>query len=105
MPRPLQHLRRFFQRELLVRLLFRCEVGYLPACELGDAGEHVAQILMQSDASSSATFYDCVYHGVRRQKLAILDRHERLGVERKRQRTIYFRGCIEAKDRIADSEF
>ena len=36
-PRHLQHLRRLFQRELLVRLLFRGEVGDLPAFGLADA--------------------------------------------------------------------
>ena len=56
MPRHLQHLRRIFQRELLVRPLSRREFGNLPVCGLGDAGEHVAQILMRIDTASAATF-------------------------------------------------
>ena len=63
MPRHLQHLRRLFQRELLVRPLFWGEFGYLPACGLGDAGEHVAQILMRIDAAPPATFDNRVDHG------------------------------------------
>ena len=66
MPRHLQHLRRLFQRELLVRPLFWGEFGYLPACGLGDAGEHVAQILMRIDTASAATFDNRVDHGADR---------------------------------------
>ena len=63
MPRPLQHLRHLFQREFLFRPLFRREFGDLPVCALGDAGEHVAQILMGIDATPAATFDNRVDHG------------------------------------------
>ncbi len=69
MPRPLQHLRRLFQQELLVRPLFGSEVGDLPVCGLGDAGEHVSQILVRIDASSPATFDD----GSQRGRALIVD--------------------------------
>jgi len=63
MPRDLQHLRRIFQRELLFCPLFRREFGNLPVCALGDAGEHVAQILVRIDPSPTATFDHGVDHG------------------------------------------
>ena len=63
MLRRLHHLRRLFQRDLIFRPLLRCKVGDIPVCAFGDAGEHVAQILMRIDAASAATFDNRVDHG------------------------------------------
>ena len=60
MLRRLQHLRRFFQRDLIFRPLLRCKVGDIPVCAFGNAGEHVAQILMQIDAPSPTVLDNCV---------------------------------------------
>ena len=60
MPRHLQHLRRLFKSVFRLCPVFRREVAYLPVCGLGDAGEHIAQILVRVDAASAATFDDGV---------------------------------------------
>ena len=102
MLRRLQHLRRLFQRDLIFRPLLRCKVGDIPVCAFGDAGEHVAQILMRIDAASAATFDNRVDHGAALSGLGVSKKQPVLPADSRRPNGIFHSIVVDFDAAIAD---
>ena len=102
MLRRLQHLRRFFQRDLIFRPLLRCKVGDIPVCAFGDAGEHVSQISMRIDAPSPTALDNCVDDGTALPRIGVSEKQPVLLADSRRPNGIFHAIVVDFDPTIAD---
>ena len=103
MLRRLQHLRRFFQRDLIFRPLLRCKVGDIPVCAFGNAGEHVSQISMRIDAPSPTALDNCVDDGTALPRIGVSEKQPVLLADSRRPNGIFHAIVVDFDPTIAGS--